>query len=359
MKNKTSDVTIRVVSHRRLTVFFQSVNNVSISEEASAIRSPADYELWALLDATGFAISRLRGLELAQFHLTIEQAAVLKLIRTMDRGTTVKEMKDATLRQQHTMSILVNRMARTGLVAKERRLGERESRILITKEGRALLDGVSTTSLEAVFSAITPKEKRRLACSLRALHEKARSLLVADTPPFMRYITRGVAEDSTTQESSGDERFSDYMLWSSLDATRFAISRLRELELARFSLTVEQASILKVLRGRSVSVTVRDLEDITLRQHHSVSTLVNRMMRMGLVGKEKNPGEKSYRIFITGGGKDLFDRITTAAIDMTFSSLTEREKRHLATCLHSLHASARSLLGVPGIPDSTAVPSSA
>jgi DNA-binding MarR family transcriptional regulator len=322
-----------------------------------ARKTMPDYELWALLDATGFAISRLRQLELAPLHLTIEQAALLRQVRAMGRRGTVKRIKDATLRQQHTISILVNRMARAGLVAKERTQGERESRILLTQSGRDLLKKVPTASLDAVFAALAPRERRSLACALRSLHEKARSMLVHDTPPFMRYITEAVSAETIEREGTEGGRFSSYELWSSLVATRFAISRLRELELARFGLTVEQCSILKVLLGRRIPAKTRDLEEATLRQHHSISTLVNRMMRMGLVAKERRPGEKSHRILITDSGKSLFDSITTAAVDMTFGALSESEKQRLAACLYSLGMIARNLLGVPSGPSSAAVPS--
>lgn len=307
----------------------------------------SDYELWALLDATGFAISRLRELELAQFHLTIEQAAIMNLIRRMDRGITVKETKDATLRQQNSISILINRMARSGLISTRRRAGERESRIVMTEAGRTLLNEISTASLKTVFSVASSKEKRQLACSLRTLRERARSLLIPDMSPFMRHISEGGTAGSANTDDASDGPFTDYRVWSLLDAARFAISRLRELELSRFGLTVEQSSILKVLRDCGASMTIKDLEDITLRQHHSISTLVNRMIGTGLVGKEKKHGEKSNRIFITAAGRDLLGRITNAAIDMAFAALPEREKRHLAANLLSLYARARGLLGVP------------
>jgi len=317
----------------------------------------SDYELWAFLDATGFAVSRLRELELARSHLTIEQASVLSLIRRMDLGITAKEIKDATLRQQNSISILLNRMARSGLVTKNRRTGERESRIVMTEAGRTLLNEISTASLKELFSVMSSKEKRQLACSLRTLREKARALLLPDMPPFMRHITDGEAVGPAKHEDAGHGRFSDYAVWSSLDATRFAISRLREIELSRFGLTLEQSSILKVLSARNAALTLKDMEDITLRQHHSVSTLVNRMIGMGLLARQKSEGERGHRVFVTSAGRDLFSRITTVAIDMTFSVLNERDKRRLATCLRSLYSHARNLLEAPSVPSATVVPS--
>ena len=42
----------------------------------------------------------------------------------------------------------------------------------------------------------------------------------------------------------------DFKLWRFLDHTRYAISRVRELELARFGLTPEQAYVLDFLADR-------------------------------------------------------------------------------------------------------------
>ena len=319
-------------------------------------RSFSNYDLWASLDSTGFAIYRLRELELADFDLTIEQAAVLRLLKTVRSGMTVGQIKDVTLRQQNSISILINRMVGMGLVTKERRPGERDLTILITAEGRRLLKKIPTTCLEEAFSDLGEERKQELARTLRSLYGKARGLLVPDRPPFMRYIAPDVPPAPSTEEGNSDGPPSDYMLWSRLDSTRFAISRLRELELAPFGLSVEQASILRVLLDEGVPLTFKDIEDASLRQHHSVSTLVNRMTKTGLVRIEAKPDRKRYRIFITPKGKNLLAEIKTIAVDMVFSSLTKGEKRELWVSLRSVYDRARYLLGAskvaPGVSSS-------
>jgi DNA-binding MarR family transcriptional regulator len=320
-------------------------------------KTMSDYELWALLDATGFAISRLRQLELSQINLTLEQAALLRFIQTMDSGMTVRRIQNTTLRQQNTISINVNRMARMGLVAIARKSGERESRIRITDRGYDVLKTAPNTSLDAVFTAIAPEDKHTFAYILRSLHERASTMLIPDTSPFLRYIGNSIPQEEIERIEEQSDRFSSYRLWMSLDTVRFAISRLRELELVRFGLTVEQSSVLKVLVDRGVPVKTKELENAMLRQHHSVSTLVNRMMKVNLVAKERRPGEKSDWIFITDRGRSLFGRITTAAIDVTFCILSESEKENLAVCLCSLYNIARNRLGIPVIRSSAAVPS--
>ena len=304
-----------------------------------------NYDLWASLDASGFAVYRLRELELARFDLTIEQAAILRLLKTLRRGTTIKEIKDFTLRQQNSISILINRMEGTGLVTKEKRAGGRDLTMLITDEGRRLLKKTYSTCLEEAFSVLSQDQKMELSSSLGSLYQKARSLLVPEKPPFLQYVTRDSPTTASIDKDSGSDTPSDYLLWSRLDSARFAVSRLRELELAPFGLSVEQAAILRVLHDHADSLTFRDIEDAGLRQHHSVSTLVNRMTKMGLTKIEAKQRRERYRIFITQKGRNLLAGITTISLDMVFSSLTTSEKRELRRSLLSIYRKARALLG--------------
>ena len=323
----------------------------------SSRKTMSDYELWALLDATGFAISRLRQLVLSQINLTLEQAALLRFIQTVNGGTTVRRIKNTTLRQQNTISINVNRMARMGLVSIERKSGERELKIRLTDKGIVMLENIPNTSLEAIYSVLTIEDRQSFANTLNSLLERARNMLVPDMPPFMRYIGNRIPQDKSDRLDQQDDSFSSYKLWMVLDTVRFAISRLRGLELDRFGLTVEQASVLKVLVEKGTFVKSKELENIMLRQHHSISTLVNRMMKVNLVAKQRKPGEKSDWILITDQGKRLFDQITTAAIDVTFCILSEGEKAQLARCLSLLYKETRHQLRVPGLPFSTPVSS--
>lgn len=315
--------------------------------DISKNKALSDYELWALLVATSFAVYRFRQIELARIGLTIEQAVLLNLIQSTNRGATVRWIKETTLRQQNTISITVDRMVRTGLVMKERRAGEREFRIICTPKGTDLLKNTPTTSLDTIFSNLTHKEKQTLFHILCTLLEKARSLLIYDTPPFIRYTEKSVFQKTENQQNKERNKLTNYRLWMYLNTVSFTISRLRELELAHFGITVEQSSIMKVLVDSGKPVTSKYLENATLRQHHSISTIINRMMKLNLVDRERKPGEKNYRIFITENGRLFLSKITTKAIDVTFCVLSDMEKQNLAACLRLLYTKARNSLGVP------------
>jgi DNA-binding MarR family transcriptional regulator len=304
-----------------------------------------DNGLWWLLVRVWFAIFRLRQLELAQFNLTVEQSSILAILLRNRGSMTAKEMENVTMRQQNSISTLVNRMTGAGLLKKERNPEEKRYRIFITQEGRDVFAKVPVTSLRKAFSCLTDEEKKNFAGYSHALHSKSRDLLgVSYQPPFLQQNDQNKPEES--EEPLTQDRVSSYELWSSLDAAGFVISRLQVLELAQFGITQEQYLVLSILGRRQGSTTTKDLEIMMMRQHHSISTLINRMSLSKLVDKEKHAGEKRYRIFMTEEGKALYGRVTTTSIEMVFSCLTDEEKKQFSDYLRLLHSNVRQLLNV-------------
>jgi len=138
----------------------------------------------------------------------------------------------------------------------------------------------------------------------------------------------------------------DYDIWVLLDQAHFAVTRSRLLELAQFNLTKEQTQVLYVLTMWGGSATMNQIASFTMRQRHSVSTLVNRMEKVGLVKKVKVPKEKVFKVIMTKKGKDRFERVTRESIEMVFSSLSAADKRKFVLYLNQLQKKARSLLGL-------------
>jgi DNA-binding MarR family transcriptional regulator len=138
----------------------------------------------------------------------------------------------------------------------------------------------------------------------------------------------------------------DHDIWVLLDTAHFAIIRSRLLELAQYNLTKEQAQVLYVVRICGGSATMNQIASVTLRQRHSVSTLINRMEKAGLVKKVKDSKEKVYKVIMTKKGKDRYANVTRKSIEMIFSSLTAKDKRNLVLCLNKLQKQASGLLGL-------------
>jgi DNA-binding MarR family transcriptional regulator len=143
---------------------------------------------------------------------------------------------------------------------------------------------------------------------------------------------------------------SDFDLWVLLEQTRFAICRAKELELAKINLTISQASVLYTLRVKGGEASQKEIAEFTMRQHHSVSTLINRMIQRGLLKKVKYSGDKGTKITMTEKGQELYNGITDVAIAMVFSTLKKEDKAKLAENLAVLRSKARSLLGMDYVP---------
>jgi DNA-binding MarR family transcriptional regulator len=152
------------------------------------------------------------------------------------------------------------------------------------------------------------------------------------------------------EKSGTNKEISPIDLWKLLDKSRFAIARLRGIELSQFGLTIEQSSILQTLLQNNGSLTTKELEEETMRQPNSISILVNRMIRMGLLRREKNKSRQRHRIYLTQEGENLIKKVTIVSIEMPFVSFTAEEKRQISRFLNKLLDNSRELLGIPHHP---------
>jgi DNA-binding MarR family transcriptional regulator len=130
----------------------------------------------------------------------------------------------------------------------------------------------------------------------------------------------------------------EFHLWRILDHTRFMIARVREKELAQFGLTAEQSHVLDILIAQGGMATINWIVKITQRQHHSISTLVTRMSRQGLVTKKKNPNDlRKWDVIVTPRGEQVFRDLTRDSIHHILSCLDgqgqNRLKYHLLCLL--------------------------
>lgn len=141
------------------------------------------------------------------------------------------------------------------------------------------------------------------------------------------------------------DTINDAYLWGLLEHSASLISRARELELAQCSITMEQMSILYALLNCGGSATIDEIAAIIVRQHNSVSTIVNRMAQADLVKKVKRPQQKKYMVQITEKARGIVDTTPRDSIEMIFSNLSLKEKEELATCAEKLINKGHDVLG--------------
>ena len=155
-----------------------------------------------------------------------------------------------------------------------------------------------------------------------------------------------------SKENPANDR--DFGLWRLLNHTRFMIFRLREKELSQCGLTPEQAHILDILAHSKGATTINEIAEITQLQHHSVSTQIGRMARLGLVRRKRNESDKrGYEVSITREGRIVFGKVTTSSVRSVFSCLPVRDKKILSsylTCLleRAYRLNGKDLVHFPG-----------
>jgi DNA-binding MarR family transcriptional regulator len=126
----------------------------------------------------------------------------------------------------------------------------------------------------------------------------------------------------------------NYLLWGLLLFAQSTMGRVRDLELADMGVTPEQSGALFLL-AREGKSTIGEMADAWCRQRNSVSTLMERMAKQGLIKKVKVPRQRGLEIHITNKGRQMHDRIVRngQVFDTVFAQFSEDERQEFARCL--------------------------
>jgi DNA-binding MarR family transcriptional regulator len=136
-------------------------------------------------------------------------------------------------------------------------------------------------------------------------------------------------------------------LYILLDQTDGIVTNAVELEIKHLRMTQPQVRVLTMLSRENKPVTLDELANWTLKEFNSVSTLINRMEKKGLVKKIKKEGELKTYIILTDKGSDLFlKQVTERSIHLIFGKLSDLEKKQLDSILRKVRDTTRDLLGL-------------
>lgn len=141
----------------------------------------------------------------------------------------------------------------------------------------------------------------------------------------------------------------DYDLWLLLFQVRNAIFKARERELSQYGLRPGRAGVLHFMHVTGNKGGPADISRWLLREHHSVSELVDRMAKEGLVKKSKDVINKKNRIRVEmteKGRQAYYLSIKRNVIHEVMSCLSEEERHQLGSCLKKLRSKAVKVLGM-------------
>jgi len=152
-------------------------------------------------------------------------------------------------------------------------------------------------------------------------------------------------DESVKFYSTSDE---DQDLWLLLTHTRYAVFRAREKELQRYGLSPEQASLMFVVMGMGNKAPPASLSRYLIRQPHTVSALVDRMAKKGLIRKVKDLERKNLvRVVITEKGQHAYELTTKRGpIHRIMNILNKEEKKQFRKYLEKIFAEARKEIGM-------------
>lgn len=158
----------------------------------------------------------------------------------------------------------------------------------------------------------------------------------------MKNTRNGVEKIRTLKKTD-----SDINLYILLDQVDSIITNAVELEIKHLNMTQPQVRVLTMLSREDKPVTLEELANWTLKEFNSVSTLINRMEKKGLIKKSKKSGDLKTYISLTEKGSDLYHhKVTERSIRLIFEKLTSPEKKRLESTLKKLRDTTRDLLGM-------------
>lgn len=136
------------------------------------------------------------------------------------------------------------------------------------------------------------------------------------------------------------------LLWGRLFLATKLVERAREIELARIHISLIQAMVLHALKVSREPMTPSKLARMLCREPHSMSALIDRMEKQGLVKKKRDMSPKNLvRVVVTAKGEEAFQRQREAnLVSNITSSLTKEERETLASVADKLSFRAIELI---------------
>jgi DNA-binding MarR family transcriptional regulator len=134
----------------------------------------------------------------------------------------------------------------------------------------------------------------------------------------------------------------DYSLWYSIRRTHEAIHKLRKLELSPYRLSTIETGVLLVVHEAKNKITPAEISRQLLKDHHSISQLLGRMEKRGLIRNIKGYRRKNMiRVSLTRKGHEAFINSTKGKnINKIMAVLSESERKQLELYLEKLREKA-------------------
>jgi DNA-binding MarR family transcriptional regulator len=152
-----------------------------IQKKRVSKKSDPEINLYVLLDQTSDIMSNAIELELKHCKTNQPQVRVLTMLSREDRPVTIDELANWCLKEFNSVSTLINRMEKKGLIKKVKKDGDLKTYVILTEKGSILYHlQVTERSIHLVFNKLSAKEKTQLEAILKKVRNTTRDLLGLD-----------------------------------------------------------------------------------------------------------------------------------------------------------------------------------
>ena len=115
--------------------------------------------------------------------------------------------------------------------------------------------------------------------------------------------------------------------WVRLFRAYTVLERAREMELSRIGITLPQAAVLYFLGTARETLTPTKLARLTYKEPHTISGLLNRMEKQGLIKKTKDLKRKNLvRVSLAKKGEELFKRLLSERVVINITSCLSKKE---------------------------------
>ena len=139
----------------------------------------------------------------------------------------------------------------------------------------------------------------------------------------------------------------DFNMWILLAQTRALLFAVGEQELAKYGVSLMQGWTVFTIKAIGERATPAEIARWLGREPHTVSSLLSRMVEMGLIKKEKSLDKKNLvRIRLLPKGEQIYRAaIAMKPVHDIMAVLSNTERAQLRTLLEKLRAQAQKKLG--------------
>jgi DNA-binding MarR family transcriptional regulator len=115
--------------------------------------------------------------------------------------------------------------------------------------------------------------------------------------------------------------------WVRLFRAYTVLERAREMELSRVGITLPQAAVLYFLGTARETLTPTKLARLTYKEPHTISGLLNRMEKQGLIKKTKDLKRKNLvRVSLAKKGEELSKRLLSERVVINITSCLSKKE---------------------------------